>query len=109
VLVAYGLAGAVLDAHAMRAAPELWLRLASPDQRIAAMPALQYLRSHGRPGDRLIGFPMGELYSFYGWPSASSYSEMLPPGDGYHTQAEYQADAPAYIYERDDAVTPPGR
>jgi hypothetical protein len=90
-LVGWLAAGAVVQGHAMAVAPEKWLRLASPDARHLATPAVRYLREHGRPGDRLIGFPYADAYGFYCFPLDSALSQVMPPGYRYNTPEEFEA------------------
>ncbi len=90
-LVAWLVCALVVAVQPMRQAPADWFAFTRPEPRHLASPAFRYLREHGRPGDRIVAFPFGEMFYFYTWPPATRYSEMLPPEDGYHTEAEYHA------------------
>jgi hypothetical protein len=85
-LGAWLVGGLAVQAQTMRAAPEKWLRLASPDARHLATPALVYLRTHGRPGDRLAGLPYVDGFGFYAFPLATTLGQPMP---NYTTPAEF--------------------
>jgi hypothetical protein len=84
--------------------PERYLRVASPDARLAASPLVSYLRAHGRPGDRIAALPLGGYAYFFGLPSAVDMNLLLPRADRYNDEADYQrywaqlaANRPRYV------------
>ncbi|HEY9723931.1 MAG TPA: glycosyltransferase family 39 protein [Oscillatoriaceae cyanobacterium] len=83
LLVTYAGTGLFLLSRYMAADPATWCRLASPDQRIASLPVLSYLRAHTEPSDRLVVFPNGGLFYFYGRPAATRYTVIYPIGYRY--------------------------
>ncbi|MFP5501724.1 MAG: glycosyltransferase family 39 protein [Candidatus Sericytochromatia bacterium] len=91
MLVGFLLTGGLWLAQDMRQAPEAWLSLRSPDERLEDRPAIRYVREHAAPGDKIVAMPYPGPYYFYGRPPASRYTLILPPEAGYNTPAEFEA------------------
>jgi len=97
------LAGAGLVAVEVRQHPDQWLDARTPDARLRASEAVRYIQAHTVPGDRIVALPMGSFHNFYGRPSASDMSVMLPLRFRYTAEADYQALG-ARIRERRPAL-----
>ncbi|MEB3222619.1 MAG: hypothetical protein VKS61_11125, partial [Candidatus Sericytochromatia bacterium] len=73
-LLAFVGTGALGLAQAMRQAPAAWLDPRPPDVRLADSEVIRYIRSHTRPGDRIVSVPYGGFHYFYGRPAATDRS-----------------------------------
>lgn len=92
LVAAWVATGGLLLALDVRQAPATWLAGRPPDAALAAAPAVAWLRGHARPGDRLVAWPFAGYFGLYGgMPVAGRWNVMLPPEDGYTSQAEYAA------------------
>lgn len=103
-LVLFLATGVALQAVGMAYNQDAWLRLESPDQRIAQAPVFKFLRANTTADDRIIAVPFGGLYYFYGRPPASRSTLVLPPQWGYTNEDEYrevfreiEANKPKYV------------
>lgn len=88
LLALYAGTGVFLQSRYMTADPATWLRFSSPDQRIADLPVMSYLRQHTQAGDRLVVFPDGGAFYFYARPAATRYTLIYPAKFRYMAPAE---------------------
>lgn len=91
LLAAYVATGALLWSQDVRRAPAAWLRVGFPDAALASAPAVRFLRERAAPGDKLVAFPFGGYFGFYGVPPVGRYNYVLTPAAGYTTREEYAA------------------
>ncbi|MDB5097060.1 MAG: hypothetical protein JWM80_1481 [Cyanobacteria bacterium RYN_339] len=90
-LAVAGAASLVVFGTTMRLDPGAWLDLRSPDARVAAQPALAYLRDHTGPADRVIAAPWGGLFYRCVRAPATRYTLITPPSYLYQDGADRRA------------------
>lgn len=90
LLASVALTGGLWQLALMRAKPGLWLRLASPDARLAEHPAHRWAEAHLRPGDRILAVPYGGyVYAHWGRP-ATAHGILTPPEAAYLGRAQWE-------------------